>query len=115
LTYRAFKEAKQFVHNLGLKSRSQWLQYCKSSEKPNDIPTYPQDSIYKSEWKGWGDCLGTGRIANQAIVYRPFEEARKFVHALRIDIDIIQWKRSYVATNMIRVYLFVQLFSSSFH
>jgi len=90
LTYRAFKEAKQFVHNLGLKSRSQWLQYCKSSEKPNDIPTYPQDSIYKSKWKGWGDWLGTGRIANQAIVYRPFEEARKFVHALRIE-NVEDW------------------------
>jgi hypothetical protein len=32
-----------------------------------------------------GDWLGTGRVANQSKVYRPFAEARAFVHSLGLE------------------------------
>jgi Phage-integrase repeat unit len=79
--FRPFSEAGEYVRKLGLKSRAQWREYCKSGNKPKDIPSYPED-VYKSRWVGYGDWLGTGRIANQNKVYLPLEEAKKFVHSL---------------------------------
>jgi predicted helicase len=32
--YRSFKDARDFVHGLGLKSRSEWKEYCGSNKKP---------------------------------------------------------------------------------
>ena len=47
--YRSFEEARDFVKSLGLKSTKEWEQYCKSGNKPDDIPTNPWNT-YK-EWK----------------------------------------------------------------
>ena len=47
--FRPYKEAKQFVQKLGLKNYSDWETYCKSGNKPDDIPTAPW-TVYK-EWK----------------------------------------------------------------
>src|SRR5436309_1644309 len=41
--YRSFTEARASVRTLGLKSYKQWNVYCKSGEKPTDIPSHPHD------------------------------------------------------------------------
>jgi hypothetical protein len=38
--------------------------------------------VYKKEWKGWGDWLGTGTIATLQRDYRSFEQAREYGHKL---------------------------------
>ena len=77
-----FEEAREFVRSLGLKSSIEWSEYCKSGKRPNNIPSAPS-KVYKNKgWKGMGDWLGTGRIADQFKVYRPFKEARKFARSL---------------------------------
>jgi len=81
--YRPFKEAREFVRKLKLKSKEEWKEYCKSGDKPDDIPKVPSQS-YKNEFKGSGDWLGNWRIANQDKQYRPFKEAREFVRALNL-------------------------------
>jgi ribosomal protein S19E (S16A) len=82
--YRPFEEAKDFVHKLKLKSREEWLDYCKSGHKPEDIPSNP-DKTYKNDyWKGFGDWIGSGTVANHLREYKSFEEARDFVHKLRL-------------------------------
>ena len=43
--YRSFKEARAFVHTLGIKSIKEWEEYCKSGDKPDDIPSRP-DVVY---------------------------------------------------------------------
>jgi len=43
---------------------------------------YRPDRIYKNEWKGMGDWLGTGRIANRNREYWPYPKAREYVHLL---------------------------------
>lgn len=80
--YRPFKEARAFVHKLNLKSGTEWNKYCQSGEKPIDIPSNPDNSYKSYGWLGIGDWLGTGTIATQLKIYRPFEEARAFVHKL---------------------------------
>ena len=54
--YRAFKDTKKFVRELGIKSSFEWAKYCTSGNKPDDIPSYLGD--YYEEWNGWYDFLG---------------------------------------------------------
>ena len=46
--WRAFKDARKFVHKLGLKNRDEWRVFCKSGEKPDDFPNYPAE-VYKNK------------------------------------------------------------------
>ena len=64
LNFVDYNEAIKFVHLLELKNEEEWRKYCKSKNKPNDIPSRP-DYIYKN--KGWVDMaeflgiLGNGK------------------------------------------------------
>jgi exonuclease I len=79
--FLSFTEAREFVRKLELKGLKEWEDYRKSGNKPENIPTNP-NTIYKNEFKGMGDWLGTGRIAYRDMIYRPFKEAREFARAL---------------------------------
>ena len=81
--YRPFKEARAFVRSLNLKSGAEWIEYCRSGKKPDDLPVKPT-RVYQSEWIGMGDWLGTGRVADHLKVFRPFKEARAFVRSLNL-------------------------------
>jgi hypothetical protein len=87
--FRLFEEAKKFVQQLGLKSLKEWYAYCKSGNKPDDIPSRP-DATYKNDFKGMGDFLGTGTIPSKDKVYRSFESAREFARALNLK-GIKEW------------------------
>src|SRR5215217_4535014 len=76
--WRPFEEAREFVRTLGLKSSTEWNQYLKTGDKPNDIPTSPPQ-VYSEEWVSWRDWLG-GRPTRGD--WRPFEEAREFARGL---------------------------------
>ncbi len=78
--YRSFQAARAFVHSKGVTSHADWLRYCRSGEKPDDIPTNP-DQTYKAEWRGLGDWLGTGAVATQDRQFRSFHAARAFVRS----------------------------------
>ena len=77
-----FKEAREFVRNLGLKNHKEWENYCKSGNKPDDIPTAASQHYKNKGWKNWGDFLGTGNISKMKQKFRPFKEAREFVRNL---------------------------------
>ncbi|MFN5091136.1 MAG: DEAD/DEAH box helicase family protein [Bacteroidota bacterium] len=82
--YRPFEEAREFVHNLNLKGEKEWRDYRKSGNKPEDIPSNPNQTYKQDGWKTWGDWLGNGIVASHLREYRPFEEAREFVHNLNL-------------------------------
>jgi hypothetical protein len=88
LKFRPFAEARQFVHTLGLKSSSQWIQYRASGRKPQDIPSHP-DVAYRNDWRGWGDWLGN--VAPSEKKLKSFEDARQFVHTLNLG-SLNDWK-----------------------
>ena len=60
--WRPFFEAWAFVRALGLKNVQEWQAYGRSGQKPDDIPSGPA-KVYASEWRSFGDWLGTGTIA----------------------------------------------------
>jgi hypothetical protein len=81
--YRSFTDAREFVIPLNLKGLREWRSYCKSGNKPDDIPTAPEVT-YKKDFKGMGDWLGTGRIAERDRLFRPFTDAREFARSLNL-------------------------------
>ena len=81
--YRSFKEARAFVRARRLKTEAEWREYCRSGNKPADIPAGPS-SVYSSDgWVGWGDWLGTGRVAHGG--QRSFKEAVLSFDALALN------------------------------
>jgi superfamily II DNA or RNA helicase len=88
--FLVFDEAKKIIHSLNLKNRDEWREYCKSDKKPNNIPANP-DTVYKKDgWINMGDWLGTGNLSNRDKKFRPFKEARQFVHSLNLN-NIEEW------------------------
>jgi hypothetical protein len=87
--WRPFEEAREDVRQLGLKGQREWRDYCKSGKKPDDIPSAP-DKAYASEFRGYGDWLGTGRRRGRG--WRPFKEAQKFVRELNLK-DVYEWQK----------------------
>ena len=81
-SWRPFKKARGFARRLGLKSHTEWRGYCKSSERPNDIPSAPHLAYADAGWLGYGDWLGTGVVGTRSRRYRPFRKARAFVRRL---------------------------------
>jgi len=86
-----FEEARDFVHRLKLKSNKNWRDYCKSGQKPDDIPAVPDKTYKQDGWNTWGDWLGTGSVNSKFKEYKSFEEARDFVHKLKLKSGE-EWK-----------------------
>src|SRR5262249_54428202 len=82
LEHQPFKKARAFANGLGLKSASEWLEYCRTGNKPADILAHPDRVYAKAGWLNWGDWLGTGTVAPNLRQYRSFVEARAFAHSL---------------------------------
>jgi superfamily II DNA or RNA helicase len=84
IRYKDFEEARGFVRKLGLKSQKEWLEYGESGNKPDDIPQKPKRTYKGKGWIGIPDWLGTGNVANKDKEFRSFNEARSFVHNLKL-------------------------------
>lgn len=78
---RKFQDARKFVHSLKLKNGKEWRAYCKSGNKPDDIPMDPKHSYKELGWKGLSDWLGTDFIPTYNREYKTFDSARTFVHS----------------------------------
>ena len=78
--YRSFQAARAFVRSKGVTSHAEWRAFCRSGDKPDDIPAAPQ-KVYKAEWRGFGDWLGTGAVAPRDRQFRSFQAARAFVRS----------------------------------
>ena len=93
IQFRSFESTKEFVRSLGIQTWKEWKEYCKSGDKPDDIPSEPSRT-YKKEWISWGDFLETGRIQTQKKNknYLPFNEARNIARELAIKHNIKNWK-----------------------
>ena len=89
--FRAYDGARTFVRKLGLKSVAEWRDYTNSGNLPSDIPKDPPGTYKNSGWSGFGDWLGTGRVASHLIKYRSFKSARSFVRSLGLK-NLKEWE-----------------------
>jgi superfamily II DNA or RNA helicase len=88
--YWPFEEASKYAHSSGITSAKQWFSASKDGKLPEGIPSDPAQKYKNEGWNGWGDWLGTGRIADQKKEYWDFQTARGFVHNLRLK-DENEW------------------------
>jgi len=83
--YLQFNDARKIIHGFKIKRKDDWMNFLKSGKKSDEIPSVPE-RVYKNKgWKGWGDWLGTNRIANQNKKYWSFKESSLFVQKLNLD------------------------------
>ena len=89
--YLPFNEAREFVRLLNFKDRKEWRAYCKSGNKPENIPSDP-GKVYKYEKFSMGDWLGNGNISNRDKEFLTFIDARDFVRKLNLKSGS-EWKK----------------------
>ncbi len=98
--YLDYETAKKVIHNLNLKSSTEWINYCKANKTPVNIPKDPR-TVYKNNgWISLGEWLGTGRVADHLKNYLSFKEARDYVRKLNLK-NANEWK-NYVKINNIQ-------------
>lgn len=90
----SYLEAKKIVQEFNLKSTKEWANFCKSGDKPTNIPNRPS-AVYKGKgWNGWGDWLGTKTIAHFNKEYISFTELKNLVKTNKIKTQT-QWNEFY--------------------
>lgn len=91
-----FGEARTFVRSLGLKTQDEWQAWCRSGDRPNEIPSLPHRT-YGEDWKGWPDWLGTEpKRFPKCKSLRPFKKARAYVRSLGLKnyTEWVAWCKS---------------------
>ena len=88
--FLAFAEAREIIRKLNLINQKQWIEYCNSGQKPNNIPSNPQFTYKNIGWLGFGDWLGTGNLSNRDKRFFNFHESRRFVHGLKLN-SVKEW------------------------
>ena len=97
--FLSVKEAGKFLRKQGITSQLQYERWCKDGKRPNFIPATPSKTYkLKGTWNGWGEFLGTGKIADQikAGNYLPFIEAQKEYQKLAKQYNLVgysDWTR----------------------
>ena len=90
---RPFEEARKFVRSLKIKNSTEWRDFVKSEQKPEDIPAYPE-RVYKDVgWVSMPDWIGQYNVAKGYKTWLPFEEARKLV--VRLGLKSVKEWQSY--------------------
>ena len=90
----SYEAAANFVRSLDVRSFTEYWRAVKTLKTqrrwPSDLPAGPAAAYKGRGWQNWGAYLGTGKIAQQRGfrkakngTWRPFSEAREWVHRLR--------------------------------
>ena len=82
LLFWSFKKTRAFVQKLRLKGQKDFEDWCRAGKRPEFITTHPSRSFKNNGWEGWGDFLGTGRVANKNMKFWSFKKARVYVRSL---------------------------------
>ena len=87
--WRIFVHARAYARALGLSTGREWYAFCTGKlrgkdARPLDIPASPQTVYRDKGWRGWGDWVGTGRVATYNKRFRPFPPARALARTLKL-------------------------------
>ena len=90
--WMSYDEAKVFIRSKGIASAEQFYNWNRKGERPFNLPSNPK-SVYK-EWKGWGEFLGTGKLAVR-LDWMDYEEAKAFIQKEKVlsFSAYRQWKK----------------------
>ncbi len=95
--FMSFESARKYSRALGLTSSAQWVDYCQGKikgllPKPENVPSNIARQYADMGFKGMNDFLNTKyhREVLRREVHRSFDEARRFVHSLKLK-NLIEW------------------------
>lgn len=83
-----YVRTRRKVRNLKIQSIKEWFKLCKKNKIPDGIPHNPEIFYEDNGWGGWDDWLG---ITHSNGKWRPFEEARQYIHSLKLA-SIREWR-----------------------
>lgn len=99
-TYRSFYEARKLARSLGLSSIKDWIKFCKSNRRPDDIPAHPARA-YRHHWISWSDWLGNPNVKTQHRRRRSFIEVKQFLKKHHIT-SREEWKKFCASETKVR-------------
>ena len=76
--FLTFHQARKIARTLGLKSRKEWQNICKSEDRPKNIPACPHLTYKEYGWTDYADFLNY----KPGQRFLPFEQAREYVRSL---------------------------------
>lgn len=80
----SYNDAKKVVHNYKLTSQKTWVKFTKTKEfKTLNIPSDPA-RYYDLEWEGLGKWLNTNSVKSGDILYKIFDDVKKFAKENKI-------------------------------
>jgi hypothetical protein len=86
--YISYNNAKKWIldNKKYIDRKYKWDYFCKESQFPDFLPKCPE-KVYKQEWVGYGDFLGTGKKSNKAISenFLDFKSSKKIVSKFNIN------------------------------
>jgi hypothetical protein len=99
---KPFEECKAFVRSLGIKTETEWRDWCKNNKRPKGIP-YTFHSAYPDQWTTMGEFLGTDVIADKykRDLWLPAKEARIAIKKIAKEVfggkpfTPKDWKKAY--------------------
>lgn len=56
--YMTYNDSKLYLHKFGLKSKKEWVEFCKNGKRPKNIPSNPFLFYKYKGWNSYGDWLG---------------------------------------------------------
>jgi hypothetical protein len=86
-----FGQARKFVRRLRLKNQQEFRDWAAGRLRRKGLPVRPKnlpanpDQIYSDQWQGLNDFIGTAKPKNVGRIWRPFREAREYVHSLKLS------------------------------
>ena len=85
-----FKQARDVVQKLNLKSKAEWAAWSKS-KRPTNIPSTPNTSYRDSGWVSYPDWHGYEACYARAADCLPFKRARAAVQKLKLKSTEEWW------------------------
>ena len=73
--FMPFKKALLHARSLELMTRKEWREWCTSSVRPANMPSFPEQVYTHDGWQGYGHWLGTCNQVGGKLNVLPFKKA----------------------------------------
>jgi hypothetical protein len=84
VNYLTYDDAKLIIKDYELKTIVDYKNVVKNDSIPHNIPNRPERYYKNRGWLGWGDFLGSNRIANQNKEFMTYDEFKEIINSLNI-------------------------------
>jgi hypothetical protein len=91
----------EVVHSSGLESKEEYFKYAKEKGLPKGVPRNPSETYKGKGWNGWGDWLGTYRIADQITGWST-RKVKELLKGLIESKIIYQWDEAVLYSFLLR-------------